>query len=45
MKIIINNTEHEVNVSEEFLEDTFLETLYDWFDYNNISVEFDKYGG
>lgn len=45
MVIIINGTKKKVSVSDNYLEGTFLETLYEWFDDNDIYVEFDKDGG
>lgn len=45
MQIIVNGTKKEVSVSEEFLKGTFLETLYEWFDENDIYVKFNKDGG
>jgi len=42
MKIIIDGIETEVKVNDEFLEGTFLETLYEWLDSNEIDIEFEE---
>tara|TARA_B100000530_G_C15901037_1_gene465405 strand:+ start:1386 stop:1574 length:189 start_codon:yes stop_codon:yes gene_type:complete len=42
MKIIIDGIETEVKVNDEFLEGTFLETLYEWLDSNDIHIEFEE---
>ena len=42
MKIIIDGIETEVKVNDEFLEGTFLETLYEWLDSNDIEIEFEE---
>jgi hypothetical protein len=42
MKIIIDGVETLVKVNDEFLEGTFLETLYEWLDSNEIDIEFEE---
>tara|TARA_B100000287_G_scaffold172603_1_gene162784 strand:- start:374 stop:520 length:147 start_codon:yes stop_codon:yes gene_type:complete len=42
MKIIIDGVETPVKVNDEFLEGTFLETLYEWLDFNDIDIEFEE---
>jgi hypothetical protein len=42
IKIIIDDVETEVKVNDKFLEGTFLETLYEWLDSNDIDIEFEE---
>ncbi len=42
MKIIIDGVKTLVKVNDEFLEGTFLETLYEWLDSNEIDIEFEE---
>ncbi len=45
MVIIIDGVKTEVKFTEEQILGTFLETLYEWLDLNDIDIEFDRDGG
>tara|TARA_R100001463_G_scaffold7536_2_gene24047 strand:- start:1823 stop:1960 length:138 start_codon:yes stop_codon:yes gene_type:complete len=45
MVIIIDGVKTEVKFTEEQEKGTFLETLYEWLDLNDIDIEFNKNGG
>jgi hypothetical protein len=36
---------NEVKFNNYFSKGTFLETFYEWCDFNGIDIEFDKNGG
>jgi len=46
MKIFLDNDVcKEVKFDNYFLENGFLETFYEWCDFNGIDIEFNKSGG
>ncbi len=46
MKISFDYKDYrEVNFNDYFLQDGFLETFYEWCDFNGIDIEFDEDGG
>lgn len=46
MKIFFDNdVSKEVKFDDYFLENGFLETFYEWCDFNGIDIEFDENGG
>tara|TARA_Y100000385_G_scaffold100700_1_gene104053 strand:+ start:810 stop:947 length:138 start_codon:yes stop_codon:yes gene_type:complete len=44
VKILIGKNYKEVVFVDEFLENGFLETFYEWCDFNGIDIEFDQDG-
>ena len=49
MKILIGakgkKSYQEVRFDNYFMENGFLETFYEWCDFNDIDIEFDENGG
>ena len=44
VKILIGKNYKEVVFVDEFLENGFLETFYEWCDFNGIDIEFNEDG-